>query len=230
MWITALILGLAGSLHCVGMCSPLAMAVTHIRSPFIINKLLYNGGRIFTYGLLGALASSFGLFFQFSSYQNILSITLGCILLLIGVGGISGIKIPLITPFIQFIVLRLKVLFGRFLKQKSYPAITVLGILNGLLPCGLTYLAMTYCLTLQGPLDGFYFMLLFGTGTLPVLLGITGVFNFLVKRFQFNIGRLSTVMFIFLGCLLIARVMFVNGTHHSTVQMNAAGTAEIICK
>lgn len=231
MWITALILGLAGSLHCVGMCSPLAMAVTRVRTPFIINKLLYNGGRIFTYGLLGALASSFGLFFQFTAYQNILSITVGCLLVLIGIGGISGIKIPIVTPSIQFIVLRLKVLFGKFLKQKSYPAITALGILNGLLPCGLTYLAMTYCLTLQGPLDGFYFMVLFGAGTLPVLLGITSVFNFLIKRFRFNTGRLSTAMFIFLGCLLIARVMFAKGADHThtTVQMNAAGTTEVIC-
>lgn len=230
MWITALILGLAGSLHCVGMCSPLAMAATSIRRPFIINKLLYNGGRIFTYGLLGAFASSFGLFFQFSSYQNVLSITLGCMLVLIGVGGISGFKIPFVTPFIQFIVLRLKVLFGKFLKQKSYPAITALGVLNGLLPCGLTYLAMTYCLTLQGPLDGFYFMVLFGSGTLPVLLGITGVFNLLVRRFRFNTARLSTAAFILLGCLLIARVILVKETNHTTLHMSAPATTEIICK
>lgn len=68
MW-TAIVLGLAGSLHCAGMCSPLAMAVT-ARKPFVINKVIYNTGRIFTYGLLGVLAAVFGGLFSLTAYQE----------------------------------------------------------------------------------------------------------------------------------------------------------------
>jgi sulfite exporter TauE/SafE len=53
MW-TAIVLGLAGSLHCAGMCSPLAMAVT-ARKPFMLHKVVYNTGRVLIYGLLGVV-------------------------------------------------------------------------------------------------------------------------------------------------------------------------------
>jgi sulfite exporter TauE/SafE len=75
MW-TAIVLGLAGSLHCAGMCSPLAMAVT-AKKPFVINKVVYNSGRILIYGLLGALAAAFGSLFSLTAYQSVLSFLMG---------------------------------------------------------------------------------------------------------------------------------------------------------
>ncbi len=227
MWLTALVMGFAGSLHCLGMCSPLAMAVTTLRKPFFINRLVYNGGRIFCYGLLGALVSSFGSLFRLSGIQNILTISLGCVLILVGLGGISHIRIPVLTGMIQRITFAIKGLFSGFLQKKTILSMAMMGMLNGLLPCGLTYLALTYCLTVAHAADGFFFMLIFGAGTLPVMLGFTSGLQSLITRFNFSFRNFSTVAMITLGILLITRSVYVQ--YHAKNHYQSEDTT-VICR
>lgn len=82
-----------------------------------------------------------------------------------------------------------------------------------MLPCGLTFLALTYCLTLSGPVDSFYFMLLFGAGTLPIMLGATSLVGYLVKRLNLSFRKVTTAMLFVTGCLLIARVFLFHQGH-----------------
>jgi uncharacterized protein len=191
MLLTALLLGFAGSLHCVGMCSPLIIAVT-AKKPFVAQKVFYNTGRIFIYGVLGIIASTVGMFIQLSAYQQVLSFLVGGILLLIGVGGISGIKIPFLTAAIVRVTVWLRKEFGFILQRKGPWSSVALGMLNGLLPCGLTYLAMTYCLTLNTWWEGFVFMFFFGLGTWPVMLGATSLLGFSSSFLKHNISKLTT--------------------------------------
>jgi sulfite exporter TauE/SafE len=223
MWITALAIGFAGSLHCLAMCSPLAIAVTNLRSPAFVNKIIYNAGRIFCYGILGAFFSSFGSLFRFSGFQNILTITLGAALIVIGIAGTSYIKIPVLSKGIQHLTASLKSLFSRFIKGNKAFSMIVLGMLNGLLPCGLTYLALTYCLTLNNGTEGFTFMLAFGAGTLPVMLGLTSVVQRLIMRFKIRTQSLTTIAMIAIGVLLMGRGMMV---HYHGVKEET----EVICK
>ena len=210
MILTALIIGLAGSLHCLGMCSPLVMAATAMRPSVVLSRVLYNTGRVFTYAILGTVVAGVGMALPERNYQNLLSIILGIALLFIAFGGIRNINVPVITKLMQWLSLRLKILFGSFLNQKNHVAVFILGSINGLLPCGLTFLALTYCLTLQRPIDGFNFMLMFGAGTLPIMLGFTSVLQFLVKRFHFDMRNLTTGMLILSGVALIARVFIIH--------------------
>lgn len=205
MIITALVMGFLGSLHCIGMCSPLAMAVSNLNGAAFRNRILYNSGRIFSYGILGMAAAAIGTAFQVTGLQNILSITLGCLLIIAGLAGVSNIRVPVLTAALQKFTTYLKKAFGVFLQKKTNTAVFSLGFLNGLLPCGLTYLALTYCITLPAIGDGFMFMLAFGAATLPVMLGLTGILQLLVKRFQLNMQRITTVTLIALGVLLISR-------------------------
>lgn len=211
MWMTALILGFAGSLHCAGMCSPLALAVTNVTPAVLLNKFLYNAGRIFTYAILGALFSSAGSFLSISSFQNLVSIALGVALLIFSLAGIKGFNLPLVTPMLQRLTFFLKNRFSAFLGVKTRWSMLVMGGLNGLLPCGLTFLGFTYCISLQGPFDGFKFMLLFGAGTLPVMLGFTSLLLMAIQKFRLNVQQLSTGLMIFSGLILIARVFLVAG-------------------
>lgn len=213
MWVSALILGFAGSLHCVGMCSPLAMAVTMNRPSAILNRLIYNAGRILTYGLLGMLIAAIGMTLPLRNFQNITSICLGLFLLLIGLGGIRTVHIPFITPLLQTVTNFLKKAFAGHLRQKTSMSVFILGTLNGLLPCGLTFIALTWCLSLAGPIDGLFFMLLFGMGTLPVMLGVTALIPLFVKKFNWNVQGLASSMMIISGIILIARVFFVHLPH-----------------
>jgi uncharacterized protein len=209
MFWSAIILGFAGSLHCMGMCSPLAMAVTNLSPNIIVNRLLYNGGRIFTYGLFGAVVASVGMTFPLVRYQNLLSIVTGIALVVIGISGVSS-KLPVVTRFLGHISLSVKKGFSRYLHSRTYPATFILGSLNGILPCGLSFLALTYCLALGGPTEGFIFMTAFGLGTLPVMLGFTSIFRWMINRFHFSSQRLTTGMLIISGILLIARVFIVH--------------------
>jgi sulfite exporter TauE/SafE len=212
MLTTALILGFAGSLHCAGMCSPLAFAVTNKGG--IANKILYNLGRIFMYSLLGAVVSSLGVVLPVY-VQYIISITLGVALLIIGITG-SNFKVPFLTPLIR-VTNFIKNQFSKFLQQKRYGSVFMMGLLNGILPCGLTFLALTACITLNGPLGGFIFMAAFGAGTLPVMLGLISVIPFFAKYFRFNVAKLSVAMQLVAGCLLIVRVLLVDPGAHQPV-------------
>src|SRR5690606_24583482 len=155
MWWTALVMGLAGSLHCAGMCSPLIMAVTPPSRAGVVQRLRYNAGRLTTYALLGAFVAGAGMMLPLRNYQNAISIALGIALLVIGLSGIRNVRIPLLAGFVSSLSGWSKKTFARFLKEKSPATIYILGALNGLLPCGLTLIALTACLTLRGPLDGF---------------------------------------------------------------------------
>jgi sulfite exporter TauE/SafE len=230
MIITALVMGFAGSMHCVGMCSPLAMAVSNLSPAATVNRLVYNLGRILTYGLLGAIVGGAGWALPISGFQNILTLVLGIALLTFAALGVTSVHIPVLTSAIQKLTTILKSAFGKFLQRKNYISIFILGTLNGLLPCGLTFLALTYCLTLGSIGNSFYFMLLFGVGTLPVMLGLTTLFQYMVKRFNLNFRKVTTTMLFISGCLLIARV-FIGHDHDShRVPTHDVATEITICR
>ena len=209
---TALIMGFAGSLHCVGMCSPLAMAVSNLTARAFLNRLIYNTGRLLTYGILGASVGSLTLVVPLSKFQNMISIILGIILLFVG-AGLLNVRIPGLSAITTKLTVFLKKMFAKFLAQKTYASVFILGAFNGILPCGLVWIALAYSLTLQSPLEGFSFMILFGAGTLPVMLGLTGLIPGMIKRFNFNLQRFTSVMLISSGILLVIRVFIVHLPH-----------------
>lgn len=221
---TAFILGFTGSLHCLGMCSPLAMSVTRISSSAFLNRLLYNTGRILTYGVFGSLVASFGLAVPLLRYQNLVSILLGTALIVVGLTR-SPIRIPGVTRALGAVSNQVKQWFSKALKRKTLFSTFLLGSLNGILPCGLSFLALTYCLTLAGPADGFLFMLMFGAGTLPVMLGFTEIFQWAIDRFRFNPAAMTTALVVFSGVFLIARVFIVHAAHAPSLQQ---GVVDII--
>lgn len=215
MWITAITLGLAGSLHCLGMCSPLVMAVTAAQPKVPLNKVVYNLGRITTYGLLGAVIGVAGFVIDLSWLQNWMSVLLGVLLIVFGVAGVSRIRIPVLTNLVNKLVASIKIQFSKLLATKGRTSLFALGMLNGLLPCGLTYIALAYCVTLD-PITGFAYMFVFGLSTLPVMLGLTVVLTKWLMRFQFSFKKATTIMMISLGVLLVARAyVFHSGHSHS---------------
>lgn len=227
MVLTALVMGFAGSLHCIGMCSPLAIAVSNASPRVALNRIIYNLGRIFTYGILGAMVGTIGWTLPFGNFQNLISVLLGVTLLLFGLLGVSHIHVPGLTKGLQHATTYLKKLFGKFLQRKNFYSVFILGSLNGILPCGLTFLALTYCLTLNSPAESFYFMILFGLGTLPAMAGLTAILMDLVKRFNISLRKLTTSMLILSGCLLIARVFLF---HHHTLPEQHGLVDIILCR
>lgn len=227
MLLTAFLIGSLGSLHCAGMCSPLAAAVTNYRNPSFWNRLIYNVGRIVSYSVLGSIISVLGSLFNFPILQNILSFTLGCVLILFGIVGLTHFRIPFITAWLQGISSSIKILFQKFLSKKTRVALFGMGMINGLLPCGLTYLALSYCILLPSILDGFLFMLFFGLGTFPVMLGLTSAIQYFITRFNLTYQKITTFTLITLGVLLISRTLF-NHIHFPSKRV--ANTEVTLCE
>jgi uncharacterized protein len=225
---TALMIGFVGSAHCLGMCSPLAMAVTNLSPRAFMNRLLYNLGRILTYSIMGAIVASISFIFPFGKFQNVLSILLGLSLLVVGLGGVSTLKIPFISTHLARFSMFLKTLFGNYIQRNGYTPMFILGSLNGLLPCGLSFFALAYCISLRGPIDGFAFMAWFGIGTLPVMLGLTGMFSWASKTFNLSAKKLTTAMLIASGILLIARVFIVHLPHGTSISEHV--TDIVLCR
>ena len=213
LW-TAFILGLAGSLHCAGMCSPLAFAITNLSKSVLINRSIYNSGRILVYGILGTVVSSIGYLLPLEKFQSSLSIAMGIILILVGVIGVSKFQFSILSKVSQKMTSAIKTQFKSQIQSKTYFSYFLLGSLNGVLPCGLTLIALTSTIITPTPLDGFYFMIFFGLGTIPVMMGLVSVMQWVAKNFKFSINRINMVMLIIAGCLLIARVYLPHNHAH----------------
>jgi sulfite exporter TauE/SafE len=207
---TALILGFAGSLHCIGMCSPLAMAAISPSPKMVSSRLLYHFGRMLVYGFLGALVASVGFTFQISKYQNIVSIALGLALIV----AASTSTLPRLgNKLFSRINIRLKIVFSKFLGRKNYFSIFLLGMLNGFLPCGLTFIALSYCVISPTPFEGFAFMFVFGLGTLPSLVGFASFFRWVTGQFNLRPEVIIPSLQMLSGVIVIARVFFSHTPH-----------------
>lgn len=155
-------------MHCVGMCGPIALAAGG--QGRFANALLYNFGRTVTYGLLGGLIGLVGKGIYLSGIQKHIAIGIGVGLLSVAVFSINvEAKLLKISAFDQF-VFRLKSGIGRWLKSRGGAGAFTVGLLNGLLPCGLVYMAVVGALSTGHWFSGMMYMALFGLGTFPLML------------------------------------------------------------
>ena len=205
LW-SAFLLGMLGSLHCAGMCGPLALALPatgRSKSTFILGRVAYNAGRIFTYCLLGATFGLLGGTLALAGIARWVSLVAG-LLILAGVFVTSrhALHVP-IAKVSGWVRLRL----GYFLNRRTIFSTFFLGAFNGLLPCGLVYAACAVAVTMGGTLAGSGYMAVFGLGTVPMMLGI-GLFGMklqLLIRLRFQ--RLIPAGLLLVGILLVMRGM-----------------------
>jgi len=168
----AFALGLLGSLHCAAMCGPLMLALPVLPGSagrFIAGRILYQLGRVATYCLLGIFAGIIGKTFFLAGLQRWLSVALGVAILL---GFLVSKKLAVSAPVVR-LVTRLKNAMSAQLQQRRFHSLMLLGLLNGLLPCGLVYVALAGALSRGALVSGILYMAWFGLGTLPAMLGIS---------------------------------------------------------
>ena len=208
MLYTAFIMGLFGSLHCVGMCGPIAMALpvqNENRFSMVSKLLLYNVGRTVTYVFLGILIGLLGEGLFLAGLQKWLSIGLGIFLLLIVLFSINIEGRLLNAPIIGRVFLLVKNTLGKLLKNSSAPALFRTGVVNGFLPCGLVYMAIVGAVSMGSILDSATYMLLFGAGTIPLMLLTTTAGHMASIQVRNKIKKLFPIFITALAVLLIYR-------------------------
>lgn len=202
----AIVLGLLGSLHCAAMCGPLMLALPALpggAGRFIAGRIIYQLGRIATYCLLGVLAGFIGKSILLAGLQRWLSIALGVGILL---GFLVSKKISVSAPVVR-LVGRLKSAMSAQLRQRSVRSLVLLGMLNGLLPCGLVYVALAGAIARDSLVGGILFMAGFGLGTVPTMLGIALSGKLFPLSLRLKLRRAIPVGVCVLAGLLILRGM-----------------------
>jgi len=204
LW-TAFLLGFIGSAHCAGMCGPLALALPGggARTNFVLGRLLYNVGRVATYLLMGAVLGLLGQGFALAGLQRWISLVLGVAIL---AGLFLSPRFAQAVPATRF-VNWLKATLGRLFQRRALTSLFGIGLLNGLLPCGLVYIACAGAVATGSLLSGVSYMLAFGLGTVPMMLAISLVGTKLQFVLRLRLQRLIPVSLAIVGALLLLRGM-----------------------
>jgi sulfite exporter TauE/SafE len=203
LW-TAFLLGLVGSLHCAGMCGPLLLALARsqpaARRP-TIGRMAYHFGRVSSYCVLGAMLGLLGHLVAPVGFQRWLSLTLGIALL---AGLLLSSKMQFAMPMASWLGW-LKNSMRGLLQSNSLLSQAVMGALNGLLPCGLVYVAAAGATATAYPLSGAAYMALFGLGTWPMMLAIHFAGHRLPLPARFPIGSVTRAAVLLMAMLLLLR-------------------------
>lgn len=194
----------------MGMCGPIVVALPlkkHNLASKIAGALLYNSGRIITYGIIGILFGMLGRGIRLAGFQQWTSI-------LLGVAMVVSVLYPvlfrekitigdLFAGYSSRLIVRLRKLFA----DRSYFSLLMIGLLNGLLPCGLVYVAVAGAIASGHVLNGALFMMLFGLGTVPLLLTASLASDLIGQRIRSKMQRVVPYFVFLLGVLFILRGM-----------------------
>ncbi|ROI08035.1 sulfite exporter TauE/SafE family protein [Chryseobacterium sp. H3056] len=208
--LSALGLGFASGFHCIGMCGPIAlsMGLTKKQSTnFYLQNLTYQFGRITTYSILGGILGIIGEGFEMVGFQQYLTIAVGILLILMAVFSFGGKDFASKLPFLSSFLFKVKMKLSKLLQKADYRSRYATGLLNGLLPCGMVYMALTASLAAGGIVQSAGFMALFGLGTLPFMFLVVLVGNLMTSALRLKILKIVPVMMIILGGLFILRGM-----------------------
>lgn len=201
-------LGAAGSFHCIGMCGPLSLALpVHHYSK--VSKLfalfMYQLGRITTYAAIGFVFGLAGRRIYINGYQQWFSISLGIIVLILALLYFFRqytLQIKLLNRFYSII----QKIISKLLKKANKPSgFYLMGMANGLLPCGMVYVAVAATLSFTQIADSVVFMAMFGAGTLPAMM-LVGYAGQLIKpELRISIQKLVPLFVTAVGIILILR-------------------------
>jgi hypothetical protein len=172
--ISGFTLGLAGSLHCIGMCGPLSLALPTHHLPAIrkfISLVTYQLGRIITYSCIGLVSGAAGRRIFISGYQQWFSIGMGILILFFAILYFSRKSASLKFTFVDRYYTSVQNLIVRLLRSSSgIKGFILLGMANGLLPCGMVYVALATAFSFTEVFESVFFMAMFGAGTLPAMM------------------------------------------------------------
>jgi sulfite exporter TauE/SafE len=223
-----LALGLAGSLHCAGMCGPIALALPRTgRRAWaeVAQRLTYQFGRVTTYTTLGAIVGIGGNAIALSGYGRTLSIVAGIVMLFALALQLLWGRELIRGHAVERAIAPLKRSISRLLTKHGASAHFAIGLLNGLLPCGLVTAAMLGALGTGSLRTSAIFMLGFGLGTLPVMSAISIGGAKLSCHVRQRLRYAAPVIGVVVATLFLLRGMALGIPHVSPVKATAAHPA-----
>ncbi len=205
---SALLLGLLGSFHCLGMCGPIAFILPVDRknkAKMLLQTLLYHLGRMTAYGMIGLIFGYLGKGISLLGFQQKVSLIMGIVMVIFAF--VPASKVLRLKPlawwnkFVYFI----KNSLGNYLQKRSTFGFYTIGFFNGLLPCGLVYVALVGAMATGSPVLGALYMMIFGLGTAPMMTLAIYLGNFVSVKIRNKINKMIPYAVAFVGILFILR-------------------------
>jgi len=228
--VSGFMIGFLGSVHCLGMCGPIALSLP----VYNLNKLnrslailLYNIGRALTYALLGLLFGSIGAGFHLFGLQQWLSIIAGILILLF----LFSVRFSFPgSGALQPLTDKVKNTLSTYLKEDKTPSsYFMIGLLNGLLPCGLVYVGIAAALATGSISGGALLMFAFGCGTFPMMASIMAFGRFVSVNKRQVINKIAPYIIGLMGVLLIIRGMNLGIPFLSPKNVSTSEKFEVDC-
>ncbi len=224
MWI-AIVIGLSSSLHCIGMCGPIALAVPFNRTnnaTIFFGLIQYNAGRIGAYALLGLLIGSIGMTVASIHWMQGLSIVAGVLMLVMAWHQLFTKRVKAFAKISSIISKSL----GKLIRSNSPFKFLGMGMLNGFLPCGMVFFALTNAL-IQGTVAGaVWSMIGFGIGTLPAMISVAFFANKISSSIRQKASRYVPIVLTVIGLLVIVRGMNL-GVPYISPKLKTVQTSDI---
>jgi uncharacterized protein len=206
--LSGLALGFLGSLHCIGMCGPITLALpsrSNSELSFYFGRILYNLGRVITYSTMGLIIGWFGQIINLAGYQQTVSILLGVIILITVLLPVRTKNYFIKLKHVRSVRKILQTSIGGFLGKGRQGSLFAIGVLNGFLPCGFVYVALTGAVVFGDVEKSILFMTLFGLGTIPAMFSTSIATNLLGQNFRKKINRAIPVFASVLAIIFILR-------------------------
>jgi len=208
MLVSAFILGLLGSFHCVGMCGPIAFMVPVDRSNTVkkITQIaIYHFGRLLAYSIIGLIFGLIGKSLYIFGFQQQLTIIIGVLMILVVLIPQQTFNKYNFSRPVYRLISKVKSALGSAMKKKTMDTFLTIGFLNGFLPCGLVYMALFAAIAGGNALNGILYMAVFGLGTIPLMTTAIYFSQFLKGKARQRIQKAIPVFVILIGALFILR-------------------------
>ena len=231
LW-SALIFGLLGSFHCVGMCGPIAFMLPVDRSNStkkVFQIFSYHMGRILAYSIIGAFFGIVGKSLYIFGLQQKLSIAIGILMIVIVLIPTRLFNRYNFSKPIYKLISKVKSSLGQALKKKTADTFLTIGFLNGFLPCGLVYMAVFASMTMQSITQGSLYMALFGLGTIPLMTSAIYLGKFLNASIKQRIQKAIPVFVVVMGLLFIIRGLGLGIPYLSPAPITDIASSKIEC-
>jgi len=220
--LTAFFVGLFGSLHCIGMCGPIAIALPVPDSSnvsFFFGRLLYNIGRVVSYSVLGAIFGLVGQRIALAGVQQFVSIFLGVIIIIAVLMPQKQKNYFIQHPLVQMVTQPLKTNIGLLFKKGTSLSMISIGILNGFLPCGFVYIGLAGAIASGNMISGAAVMFLFGVGTIPAMFTATIFGKYINIGIRKKLRKATPYLAMILAVLFILRGMNL-GIHYISPKLS----------
>ncbi|MEN9326613.1 MAG: hypothetical protein RI943_1034 [Bacteroidota bacterium] len=232
MLYSALIFGFISSLHCVGMCGPIAMMLPVDKDNSLkkwAQIATYQLGRVVAYASLGLLFGILGSGFFFAGFQQQLSIVVGILMIIVAIVPEKKFAAYNFSKPIYSIISKVKSQLGSQFKNKTFKSLFLIGLFNGYLPCGMVYVALFGAMAMNHVFLGSLYMILFGLGTIPLMAVVVNFFKSTSFTFYAKFQKAIPVLMIFMGILFIVRGFGLNIPYFSPSTMNLHIQSEVNC-